>query len=347
MLKDVFKIKYLFLIVVIIIILFIIITYHNNSNNVTEVHMGEGYIITINDDGTMSIPLGGEAYKVMDTSTQTIINLDTVYQLDNESTVRNTVSHQIHKEGSFYYELIVMVDYIQTDFYVDGELYFSYPYSLVDEDLILIDVETVIKDPHAKEIHYMIIKYPHYSDTDYDNIPDFRDTLNAISNPLYWRVRLSYDNDQLIDNMVFEENFLTIEEELFIRPISLLEVSDINDKYLGEPLETFVDYNGFYSETLVGNSNQPANILLYNNHEEASEFIVFQLLNWEQVPFDDGNMYKYFSVPPNTGIHYTLTLPVVDKNTPYHIIAFRNPYRYSIDDLQDFIEATSRTIIKP
>lgn len=288
-------------IIVIITLCFFFIYNKINSPIVKERTLTEGQI----------------AYGILDTEGKIIDNGSSLKL--NSNIIQHTISLGQNLTEEREYLIIILVDFIQYIFTVNGHSYSSYSFILKNKAELKIDIEISLPS-HAKEIDYLIIKKPNYLLEKYDF-----NKINVLQEILPIRFKIS----DLMGKLEYESDLLTITEG----PNDTIFLSE--DPYYLKPI-------------IIAKSNEKAMLSIGNIEEEHRDYAVISFLDWKQQVFKDGKMVKYFNTNFNERQVLDIKYPYTDKPANYQVIALPKPYQVNRDDFYSReAYGTIRTLVKP
>lgn len=259
-----------------------------------------------NDDGTITLPEGFVGHGLYDVETEKIIEGGTKIEI-----VDDTFHGSIHFQQNFpiekSYLLIVMIDYRQHEFDVDGQSFCSYPFQLTGESEISLDVTVPLSESEGSEISFLIVPNPEIKpymingEYDWDNMFDDR-------RPYILRYSLER-NFQIKEEQEFPANFESFQAEVGTTGFELVKPR--------EELKVCVE----------GKGGERLDLAVMNQAEEAEEttYVIIGFVDWEQVPVDGEHLKYYVTVKPGTSVYIPVILPEVTEPSVFQIIAFSEP----------------------
>ncbi len=270
-------------------------------------------------DGSMKLEEGSVSYGLYDPYGKLVQTGDTLPVLND--LITGTVSFQQNLPGNeIEYSLIVLVDYIQKSFSVDGQSYAAYLFTLQAEDIIDINIELALPE-NAKTLTFLIIYEPNMMDLTFDT----EEGRNNLFNTSMCRTITCYLSD-------YEYN----ESDLSFCEDSVTCNANTSGLFLTKDLEE-------QSVMPSCNSNDIAKAVFGNSTDQDKTYVMLAFLNWEQYPIEN-EPYKLFRVKARQGYYYDIKMPEVDTASPYQIFFIENPFNPT---LRDWNLGTMRTIIIP
>jgi len=224
------------------------------------------------------------------------------------------ISHNLYHERK--YKIIVLVDFEQVEFLVDNKKVYSYDVDMEAVDEVEVDIN-VDYSKDAKELCYLIIKKPEY-------FTDERDIRELSS--LKELMCLRYNLNENPKHIIYEKNLDSID---------------------GKPLDEIflTDKEEELKVITASNSNEEKKLVLGNLREHEIDYAVVQFVNWEQVPFQNGNRVNYFELMPDGNISYSVNIPEANKDSIVQYVAFSYPYTISENGLYSLVMGTFRVTV--
>ncbi|MCU4715781.1 hypothetical protein OCE25_26235 [Bacillus cereus] len=248
-----------------------------------------------------------------------IIDNGSILEVDNTNIhSKLSLSHLI--DNGREYKIIVMNNFRQVLFGVDGEKNISYdfyakPNTIVDTTIL----NEVDKD--IKEVDYLIIKKPNFLLEKFDPEP-----IGSLQQILSLRYNI-------------ENKAIPFRESIF--PLFTSNKGPIDSVFISETKDKL---NALTS----AKSGQDVYLTVGNISNEVIRYALVALLDWEQVPLIDDEFIHYVTVNPNEKKVYQLKLPETEVKKNYQVLAFPFPYEVSNKKYtSQSVEASIRTVIKP
>lgn len=231
--------------------------------------------------------------------------------IDNGTTISyesDIIKHQIeitqNLQAKREYKLIVLVDFIQTNFIVDGKEYESYNIFLNEKDAKKINIKIKNIPQHAHELDYIIIKNPNYKVS--KNEIERAHILQEIMSLRY----------KLLDESVdisYKKNYIQSTE----KPLDNIFVS--------------YDENKLTIPTII-KQNQNLFTVLGNFNNTTIDYAVILLKDWKQINIRGEDKVEFFKLMANQRIYFPLNNSSFKVGSNYQLIAFSNPFKFSLDD---------------
>lgn len=287
---------------------------------------------------------GMKGGRIADTKTKEIINLDQVYAPTDKLIVQNSLVYNQNIEGETEYKLLVFKDFIQTPFFVNGIKYDDYTFTLIGLDDIVVDIELKLDSEIPNEIEYLLVEDPGYNKFSNDPTVEDRIKMNRLSRSSFFR-RVRLNDEDHVKKQLFEDKrdfSLTDWDYSFVEEIGNRQANLIYSMEI-LPIDERPKYDLFehyFRPIFVAKSEQPVDFMLSNHFNEKCGYVAFQVLNFKQIPFNDGDLFKYFQLDKNENGQYKINLPKVSKNESFQIFVYPTT---------DFIgiPATDRIEIRP
>ena len=221
------------------------------------------------------------------------------------------------------YILIIMVDFKQTEFEVNGKTYRNYRFSLEDESKCEIEFKLSNLPEDAYEMQYLVFFDPDctnlsFSDEGWDNIMNTNDVCIN-------RLRFSSSKKPSDNLRYIEGTQMTLEEDQSYDGVSISR------------------YKSNITILAKAESGKKVYLFIGNYHEEDTDFTAVAFCNWEQVNILPEEDNFYVKLPPHTPNYYEFYLPKVQEDSPYQIVTFDQPF--GNEEYPDS-SASDRTIIK-
>lgn len=216
------------------------------------------------------------------------------------------------------YGLLVLVDYLQVNFLVNGEQYSFYPIKLGANETIELELEVQELDD-ANDILYLIVFQPDYQLEEGD---------------------ISRAMDLFLDSYIkspLNEGEKSMDELLFEKPSQISQEGVNSDQ-----MRLLREMNEFILMTRA-KSEEEIYFEIGNDLEQDIPYSIIALQNWEQIPFENGDLIKHVKVKPGNSHYYDLTLPSVDDNVNYQLIAFPH---LAVEGLYSNILSSPRIVIE-
>ncbi len=237
------------------------------------------------------------------------------------------------------YELLVFVNCIQHDFMVDSKKYQTYPFTLTNTDRVYIDLSIDISDTELDEIEYVFIQEPNFNGnkskdlyTHFNgDLSKYAVVMTDLTRPFVRRIK--FDN-KTTKNIKYEDNCSI--KDLFWQA-SFIQIS--HNPIVDETKEKAV---------FIANSKDTAYLTLTNKEQEETEIALIMMLNNKQIKFQDGNIVKYFKIPPNSHLTYKFNFPEIEEEAIFQFITVPKPFQ-SITDSDEgrYFKLSQKIIVNP
>ncbi|PDZ03170.1 hypothetical protein COE20_20150 [Bacillus cereus] len=248
------------------------------------------------------------SYGLKNTKGQHINNGSEITMENNEINVSLSFIHNVDEDRK--YGLIVLEDYEQKPFKIEeaANEVSHYSFDMKPNSSITTKI-SLHTSPHASELTFLIIKKPEYKLKD-------NDLNKAVILEEILSMRYSINPTQKGS----EKAKLT-----FIDPNAILK----DDLY--EPL--FVTNNEQNLQTVLS-EKEGKQLALSNGNETKDEmtYAIVAFKDWEQVEIFNNNKVVYTAVAPETRQIFNFTLPSVDQEINFQLVAFPFPYKTSEED---------------
>ncbi len=259
-----------------------------------------------NDDGTVTLPEGFTGQGLYNVETGKIIDGGTVIEVTDD-TFRGSVHFQQNFPMEKSYLLIVLIDYMQHEFYVEGQCFRSYPFRLTGESEISLEVMVPLSEYEGSEISILIVPNPetksYMINGEYDWDSMFDDRRPHI-------LRFSLERDyQEKEEQEFPANYESFQAEAGTTGFELVKPR--------EELKVCVE----------GKVGERLDLAVMNQADGAEEttYVIMGFVDWEQVPVDGEHLKYYVTVKPGTSVYIPVILPEVTEPSVFQIIAFSEP----------------------
>ncbi|WP_416808292.1 hypothetical protein [Bacillus thuringiensis] len=248
------------------------------------------------------------SYGLKDNQGQHINNGSTITSEDNKINVTLSFVHTINENRK--YGLIVLEDYEQKPFKIEDTTneISHYFFDMKPNSSITTKI-SLHTSPNANELTFLIIKKPEYKLKD-DNLNKAAILEDILSmrysmHPLQKeneKIKLSLiDPDAILKDGLYEPLFVTNREE---------------------NLQTvFFEKEG--KQLTLSNGNE-------TNDEMTYAIVAFK--DWKQVEIFNNRKVVYTKVAPETRQIFNFTLPSVDQESNFQLVAFPFPFKVSEED---------------
>ncbi|PFI89784.1 hypothetical protein COI86_11390 [Bacillus thuringiensis] len=248
------------------------------------------------------------SYGLKDNQGQHINNGSTITSEDNKINVTLSFVHTINENRK--YGLIVLEDYEQKPFKIEDTTneISHYFFDMKPNSSITTKI-SLHTSPNANELTFLIIKKPEYKlkDNNLNKAAILEDILSMrySMHPLQKeneKIKLSLiDPDAILKDGLYEPLFVTNREE---------------------NLQTvFFEMEG--KQLTLSNGNE-------TNDEMTYAIVAFK--DWKQVEIFNNRKVVYTKVAPETRQIFNFTLPSVDQESNFQLVAFPFPFKVSEED---------------
>lgn len=260
-----------------------------------------------NDDGSVTLPEGYMSNGFYEIGTKKIIDgRSTIKIPDNTISGRITFRQNFNEEKS--YLLIVLVDYMQHEFYVENQSYQSYLFKLEGKDEFNLNISVELSDSEGSEFAYIIV----------DNPEEKKYLING-----------EYDWEKMFSSRTITIKRFNVERD------SCFPEENVNSQTEYEEFQAEGNVNGFelvkkrddLTAFVEGKSGETVELVLLNQANNSAEksYVLMGFADWEQIPINGENIKSYVTIPSGTSFAIPVTLPDVKEPTIFQIIAFANP----------------------
>lgn len=296
------KYKKIVLIIIFIILLFVVFMFchinneNNNMDNVSYVDAGYGeYDIYLHDE------------------------FDNEYSEDeyidlSEGNFKGCLHVGQYSVGHIQnYILIILLDYVQTDFIYQNDDMSSLHFSLSDNEEQTIKFAIDELDADASEISFLVFPEP--------DLNDFSTIENQMLGQTMLQLRVSSNK---VHNKI--ETYYTA--NTFDNKCS----SDL--VFLSKSISKM---------KLVTKAapNDTLKLIIGNMDDNESVYAIVPISNWSQYDIEDQKV-NYTRVAANSYAYMDINIP--EENGPFQIIVFKNPF--SEDSQLEYVDTTSRLIVR-
>ncbi len=227
-----------------------------------------------------------------------------------------SLSHFFDKEGD--YGLIILRDFNQAEFEVDGKKHLMYPFIVKPNQTINIKTKIEIKKG-IKELDYLVIKKPNYLLKE-ENIQK----ASFLQNVIAMRFLIEKGEEKKIP-------FYTKPFKTFDSPSTSLFISRSNNLKL----------------MYTSKSNEEVFLSIGHPEGKNSDFAVVAFLNWKQVPLNSQKI-NYVNVEKEKREVFLLRLPQVSREYNYQVVSFPKPYQISSSDYgNQIVYGSPRIVLQP
>lgn len=248
------------------------------------------------------------SYGLKNTKGQHINNGSEITMENNKINVSLSFIHNVDEDRK--YGLIVLEDYEQKPFKIEeaANEVSHYSFDMKPNSSITTRI-SLHTSPNASELTFLIIKKPEYKLKD-------NDLNKAVILEEILSMRYSINPPQEGSKKI---------KLTFIHPNAILKDG------LYEPL--FVTNNEENLQT-VFSEKEGRQLTLSNGNETKDEmtYAIVAFKDWEQVEIFNDKKIVYTAVAPETRQIFNFTLPSVDQESNFQLVAFPSPYKTSEED---------------
>ncbi|ARU59635.1 hypothetical protein CBW65_00025 [Tumebacillus avium] len=236
---------------------------------------------------------------------------------DNRITKVLSLSHFIEVDRK--YGLVVLEDFKQIPFTVDGKTQTFYSFVMTPNKTINLKIDLTVSDG-VQELDYLIIKKPEYLVTDQDI-----EKASALQEALPLRFPINRQDNSL--------NYAVPAQTFTSGPNDNVFISR-----QAEELKIL-----FQSK-----DDEPAYLSVGNIQKQDVDYALVAFQNWEQVPVDGQQPVLFTKLKPGERAVYPLQFPGTDAEQNYQIFAFPKPFQVDRKDYaSQHLYGTLRTILQP
>lgn len=274
-------------------------------------------------DGTLKLAEGGVNWRLDDLDNN-FYNGDKTGDIV-DGTFSAVLKYQQNLPGICEYVFILMVDFRQVEFEVDGVSYRNYRFSLEGEDECQIEFKLTDLPEDAHEMEYLIFYDPDCMDLSFTDKGE--ENISKTENVYAGGLTFTSSNGHPDGLKYIKGKQFPLGEDEYFDGASLYRYKDptyiLPEAESGEKVYFFI---GSYDE-------------------EEADYTAVAFCNWEQTDILPGEKNFYTKVPAYEMDYYELNLPEVEKDSPYQIVVFNRPFEdtayYGISS-----SPTTRTIIR-
>lgn len=282
---------------------FVMIAVHRKSDAIAD--------FSYNKDGTVTL---GEGYVAHGFYTMDEELVDAGGQVVCEN---GRICGQIHFQqnaDASNYGLLLLCDFRQQEFYVEGEAYRFYRFSLEGDTEVRIPIELPV-DGAAYEMAYLIVPEPDEKEEEFFNGEDIRwDFMQAMQANVY--------TSRFV---IADENGMTGQEPDRVY-VDASRLAKIDQRAVFDVVKSADDISVFPSAKGHGKAG-----LLMGEALDKKAWAVIAFCDWEQVEVKDGDLVRYYSSADGGGSRYEeITFPDVEEAAVYQAFAYGLSDRSSV-----------------
>lgn len=253
---------------------------------------------TYNEDGSVTLGEGYVAYGFCD-GTGDIVNSGEELECV-EGKITGNIRYQQNKTSKVEYGLIVMTDYVQQSFKVDGKPTRFYTFELTGEDEICIPIELEVTE-QSYEMEYLIISEPKATAEDFISGDDLKFNNIYASQERStgcFPIKGREEPEKIIKNLEFVDWPITLGFDLI---------------------------EGEYIPFCRAKSGQKSTMVIGQEGVDLDYYIVVAFCDWEQVSLNKGELVGYFDFNEGKNGSYEITFPQAKDGAMYQMFLFGKP----------------------
>lgn len=280
------------------------------------------------EDGSVTIQEGYTSNGFYNLETNAIIDNGTTIEISGD-VLQGRISFQQNFPVKRSYLVIVLIDYIQHEFYVEDQSFQSYSFQLEGESKINLDISIFLTESEGTEFSYIIVPQPEEKNYLIDGKYDWN-TMFSDRGLIFGRYHLDRLYFQAEKEQEFPQDYIEFQAEGNISGFELVESrSNIN---------VSVEEKGGRTLELV----------FLNQTQESKEtnYVVLGFADWNQIPVDGIHMKYFVTIPADTSVSIPVTLPYVEEPTIFQIVAFSDP-DCVLDRFNWSNQTTFRVLVEP
>ncbi|MGE6347774.1 hypothetical protein ACQKIY_01920 [Bacillus mycoides] len=248
------------------------------------------------------------SYGLKDAQGQHIDNGSEIIGENNKINVSLSFVHNIDEDRK--YGLIILEDYEQKSFKIEDTTneVSHYSFDMKPNSSITTKIHLHIS-PNASELTFLIIKKPEYKlkDNDLNKAAILEEVLS-----MRYSINTHHNDNEKI------------------KPTPVQPKTVLKDN-LYEPL--FVTRNEEKLQTvLYENEDKELTISNGNETKEEMSYAIVAFKDWEQIEILNSKKVAYTTVAPETRQIFNFTLPTVEQESNFQLVAFPFPYKVSQDN---------------
>ncbi|MCM1253554.1 MAG: hypothetical protein NC321_12085 [Clostridium sp.] len=314
---------------VLAVIIIMIIIIGSVKGNIQENSISEKIDAPIyHADGSVTIPEGCTANGFYSLETNKIIDGGSIIKLSGD-TLQGKIGFQQNFPEERNYLLIILIDYVQHDFEIEGENFQSYAFSLEGESEVKFNISVHLTESEGREFDYAVIPQPDEKNLVIDGTYNW----SAMLSTREWnigRFELEREYSDIREEQKNEQNYTEFRVEENISGFELIDSRD--------DLIVSVERKGGETVELV--------ILNQALESEDENYVIMGFLNWKQVPIDGEHMKYYAGVSADTSISIPVILPDVEETSVFQILAFKISDA-GIEKYTDTTQTSFRILVQP
>lgn len=260
------------------------------------------------------------SYGLLDADGKVMNNGSALEPKNNKLEYTLSLSNFIEVERE--YALIVLSNFEQTPFTVEGKQYSVYTFNAKPNKSIKFNL-SVTTNNSTKEIDYLIIKKPNYliDKLDISRMHTLQEVL-----PMRYMVKSNGDNPKAAAGLIPDDTIKKGPNDTIFVSKQKEELNILSAARSGEHV--------FISVGNVGEKKENYNIIALNQ--------------WQQIPLENDQLVGNVAVNPGERKVFEYKLPKVKHDSNFQVIALPKPYEVSESDYESTVPSGSfRTVIKP
>ncbi|TCP54385.1 hypothetical protein EV586_1042 [Tumebacillus sp. BK434] len=249
-----------------------------------------------------------------------IIDNGTVITPGSGNRITKVLSLSHFLEVDRKYGLVVLEDFKQVPFTIDGKTQTFYTFDMTPNQTVNVKIETTVQEG-AQELDYLVIPKPEYMVKDQDI-----EKASVLQEALPLRFPIHRRQNSALD---------------YATPVRTFTSGPNDNVFISSKAEEL-------KILFQSPDDEPAYLSVGNIQKQDVDYALVAFMNWEQVPVDDQHPVLYAKVKPGERIVYPLQFPDTQTEQSYQIFAFPKPFQV---DRQDYpsqhLYGTLRTIVQP
>ena len=304
--KRVFAGVSISMIVIIVSVIFFIRFNSGKSDKMQTEGQKQGF--QLNDNGTVTLGNGYVAHGFYTKDGKLINSGDDV--ICEDGYIRGWIEFQQNITETMEYGLIIMTDFVQKKFAVEGKQYNCYRFSLPGNGNVRIAVEIPVEDK-AYEMEYLIVpepdakNYSMNSESEWNNFNVTKDVRTS-----------SY---RIIDGGTESKRVPPVFEKIETKKLEELAFEG-NTGF--ELVKSSKDLRVFDS----AKCGSRACLCLGGMRKEVEAYAVVAFCDWKQTEFSKGEFVRCYTSVPDGNYYEEINFPTIKKDCVYQMFAFEMPF---------------------
>jgi len=273
------------------------------------------------EDGTLTLGQGVCANGFYDETNRIVNSGDIIYPTNGKIAGYIGFEQNIPQKNN--YLLILMIDFEQQDFVVNGKNYKNYSFSLEGYDGVDIPIELKLDNNEAKEFTYLIVSEPEIKELSFEKEGGWAQ-LN--------QTKFTFSGRFLMNDNVYQESLLQLNQSY-----------NTLDKNINIYCEVTKDLKGF---TVLPMSKSRDDVkLAFGTEQDNEKCVIIAFLDWNQIPIIENQLSFIVELQEDKITYYDIILPQVETDSAYQVFMFKKPFDPAfIENPQP--ESSFRTIIR-